>query len=419
MVKKNLLKISSICMAFLLSASSSVFDSQADEGETSPDTGASYFDYQWGLKNNGSFQMITESLVPVTRAPGEERNFGEGWGSGWEWIFGWRFGWGGMDFTIQKDIIQSVQGVDINIEPAWNYYEQSTTRRPVTVAIIDSGVDITHSELAGSIWTNADEVAGDGVDNDSNGYIDDVNGWNFYENSNTVYRGSEDDHGTHGAGTIAAAWNQIGVSGIADSAYVKIMPLKIFGSEDSTANFDAVKAAIRYAEANGAQICNLSIGTSSYDQELGDIIASSSMLFVISAGNGDYYGNGYDIDYWPVYPAAYSSDNIISVANLMFDGTLEESSNYGSGSVDIAAPGTYILSTTAGGGYEFMSGTSMSAPMVTGVAALVYSCRTDMSIMDVRTAILSTAKRTEGLTGWVSSGGMVDAYAAITYGLGL
>lgn len=111
-----------------------------------------------------------------------------------------------------------------------------------------------------------------------------------------------------------------------------------------------------------------------YDEELDAMMWDSSMLFVVSAGNGDYWGRGYDIDAYPVYPAAYSSDNIISVANLMFDGSLEESSNYGGTAVDIAAPGTYILSTVPGG-YGFMSGTSMAAPMVTGAAALIYSCR--------------------------------------------
>ena len=116
----------------------------------------------------------------------------------------------------------------------------------------------------------------------------------------------------------------------------------------------------------------------------------------------------------PVFPASYQADNLISVANLMFDGTLEESSNYGMFSVDLAAPGTYILSAVPGG-YGFMSGTSMSAPMVTGTAALIYSCRTDLSLMDVKQAILSTARPLDGLSGMVGTGGMLDAGAAIQY----
>ena len=113
---------------------------------------------------------------------------------------------------------------------------------------------------------------------------------------------------------------------------------------------------------------------------------------------GDNWGNGYNIDYWPVFPAAYEGDNIITVGNLMFNGELDESSNFGLFSVDIAAPGTYVLSTTPGG-YGFMSGTSMAAPMVTGVAAMVYSCRTDLSLADVRQAILTSARPMESLTG--------------------
>ena len=220
---------------------------------------------------------------------------------------------------VREVVTDSVNGIDINVEPAWDYYEQSTSRRTVTVALIDTGVDITHSDLAGSIWVNEDEIAGDGIDNDGNGYIDDVNGWNFYSNNNQVFAGDEDDHGTHGAGTIAGAWNGQGMA-------------------------QSVKDAIRYAQANGADICNLSMGTSSYDPEMEALMQNSSMLFVVSAGNGDNWGRGYNIDYWPVYPAAYTGDNSITVANLMFNGSLDESSNFGTFSVDIAAPGTYILS---------------------------------------------------------------------------
>lgn len=427
-IKSHIFKITAFILAFFCCISSVTMQASANEDVLGSSTGpgvsptgsaisnqgstVSYYDYQWGLKNTGRLSVVTEEIAPVIRAPGEDFSFGYGWG----WGFG--FGWGSIGFERVRSVTQSVEGMDINAEPAWNYYEQSTNKRQVVVALIDTGVDTTHSELSGSIWVNADEIEGDGIDNDANGYIDDVNGWNFYENSNVIYRGSEDEHGTHGAGTIAAAWNGQGVTGIADSNYVKIMVLKVFGSEDS-ANFDGVKAAIRYAEANGASICNLSMGTASYDADLEALMANSTMLFVVSAGNGDYFGNGYNIDNWPIYPAAFSSGNIISVANMNFDGSLAGSSNYGPNSVDIAAPGTYILSTTPGGGYEFLSGTSMSAPMVTGVAALIYSCRTDMSIMDVRNAILSTARSTDTLSGCLSTGGMIDAYAAITYGLKL
>lgn len=349
----------------------------AGQGDGQPvlTPGESYYQYQWGLKNDGNIRRISYvfSAIPIRRGPGE-------------------IGWLGAQGQMVREVVtDSVNGIDINVEPAWDYYEQSTSRRTVTVALIDTGVDITHSDLAGSIWVNEDEIAGDGIDNDGNGYIDDVNGWNFYSNNNQVFAGDEDDHGTHGAGTIAGAWNGQGMA-------------------------QSVKDAIRYAQANGADICNLSMGTSSYDPEMEALMQNSSMLFVVSAGNGDNWGRGYNIDYWPVYPAAYTGDNSITVANLMFNGSLDESSNFGTFSVDIAAPGTYILSTTPGG-YGFMSGTSMAAPMVTGVAALVYSCRTDLSLMDVRQAILASAKPMEEMAGKLTSGGILDAYGAITYGL--
>ncbi len=302
------------------------------------------------------------------------------------------------------------------MEKAWAFYEQLPQRRIVTVAIIDTGVDTSHEELAGSIWVNEDEIPGDGIDNDNNGYIDDVNGWNFYSGTNQVFVGEEDDHGTHGAGTVAAAWDGQGIVGIADSSYVKIMVLKVLGSQEGVGVSSNVKRAIRYAQANGADICSLSMGTLTYDGEMDRLISDSPMLFVVSAGNGDAAGKGYDIDALPMYPAAFSSDHIITVGNLMFDGNLDESSNYGAVSVDLAAPGTYILGAVPGNGYAYMTGTSMAAPMVTGTAALVYSCRTDFSLMDVREAILNSARKMEGLEGKVATGGMVDAYGAISYG---
>ncbi|MCD8223538.1 MAG: S8 family serine peptidase [Clostridiales bacterium] len=371
-------------------------------GQVTLEAGASYYQYQWGLNNTGIIQRISSVFteLPIRRMPGERIWRGSGLHIG----------------VVSQVVTDSVEGVDINVEPAWDYYQQTQSRRTVTVALIDTGVDITHTDLTDAIWVNEDEIPGDGIDNDGNGYIDDVNGWNFYSGNNQVYVGTEDDHGTHGAGTIAAAWDGKGTVGIADSSYVKIMVLKALGSADSSGDPAYVKEAIRYAEANGADICNLSMGTLAYDEELEALIRDSSMLFVIAAGNGDYFGNGYDIDTWPMYPASYTSDNIISVANLMFNGALDESSNYGAVSVDIAAPGTYILSTTPGQNYSFMSGTSMAAPMVTGVAALVYSCRTDMTLADVRQAILFSARTMEGMNGKTVTGGILDAYGAITYG---
>ena len=140
------------------------------------------------------------------------------------------------------------------------------------------------------------------------------------------------------------------------------------------------------------------------------------MLFVVSAGNGNSKGVGINIDEKPDYPSSYQLDNVISVANMIFDGNLDKSSNYGAQNVDIAAPGTYIVSTITGHGYGYMSGTSMSAPMVTGAAAFLYSYRQDLSLQDVRTVLLNSVHKLKRLEGKVSSNGMLDVYAALTYG---
>ncbi len=365
--------------------------------------GTSYYMYQWGLKNNGDIvgrrarggdrpeKRTQESRISVNDMPDKA---GE---------------------PSEETAIQSIQGADIGIEPAWAFYEQIPDRRPVTVAMIDTGVDVNHPELTGSIWVNEDEIPGDGIDNDNNGYVDDVNGWDFYADSGCIFSGDEDEHGTHGAGTIAAAWDGQGTAGIADSRYVKVMVLKVLGTKDGKGVSSAVKKAIGYAQDNGAQICNLSMGTTTYDKELEEIIRSSPMLFVVSAGNGDAAGQGYSIDDLPMYPAAYPAENIISVGSMLFDGSMDVSSNYGSVSVDLAAPGISILSPVPGG-YAFMSGTSMAAPMVTGTAALVYSCRTDLDVMGVKQAILNSARPAEGMAGKTVTQGVLDAYGAITYG---
>lgn len=367
----------------------------------SPVSGESYYQYQWALKNNGTLRRISSANRLGQRT--------EAYGSGVNLTAGSPVG---VNLVTEEQITDGVAGVDIDIENAWNVYEQTTERREVTVALIDTGVDTAHPDLKNSIWVNADEIPGDGIDNDYNGYVDDVNGWNFYSGNNQLFHGGEDNHGTHGAGTIAGAWDGKGITGIADSNYVKIMVLKALGSENGRGSSDYVKQAIRYAQENGADICNLSMGASVYDEELDSMIRNSPMLFVVSAGNGNEQGQGYDIDVNPVYPASYTSDNIITVGNLMFDGSLEESSNYGAVSVDIAAPGTYILSTTAGG-YGFMTGTSMAAPMVTGTAALIYSSRPDLSLADVRRVLLDSAGKADSLSGKIATGGILDAYAAL------
>lgn len=369
---------------------------------------------QWALYNDGSFYMEEQkNQYPVyddpfgfPSAPGQwilPVNWGMP-GGGRSGFFGGR-SYSAMSSTGQ---VTAAAGIDINVEDAWAVYDGGS--RDVVIALIDTGVDYTHEDLEGVVWVNEGEIPDNGIDDDGNGYVDDVYGWNFYDDSNEVYTsGDDDDHGTHGAGTIAAAAdNGVGIAGIVQSEHVKIMVLKVLGGSEGSGTTASIIQSIQYAEANGASICNLSLGSSTNDRALYQTIANSEMLFVVAAGN-----DGADTDTLPSYPASYVLDNIISVANLNYDGNLHSSSNYGASSVDLAAPGSYILSTTPEDGYSYMTGTSMAAPMVTAAAAMVYSYYEDITLADVKEILLSSAKQLDSLDGTCVTGGMLDLGAAM------
>lgn len=370
--------------------------------------------YQWGFQNDGALSLNRSDL--------RKESYQELYQSYKEWFESGQIGVPPRNLEpgdFENTRILAKSGTDMNVAKAFSLYRGSAAethaRRDVVVAVIDTGVDIAHPELVDALWTNADEIPDDGVDNDGNGYVDDVHGYNFYDHSARIRDNKLSDlHGTHAAGTIAAAYGNGGITGITDNAHVKLMILKALGGR-GTGSQESVLEAIRYAEENGADICNLSLGTTQEMPELQEAIRNSSMLFVVAAGNGDSRGIGYNTDTNPVYPADYPEEQIISVANLMFDGTLDVSSNYGTESVDIAAPGSYVLSTAPGGGFEFLTGTSMAAPMVTGVCAMVYSYRPDLDLAGVKEAVLATAKPLDALSGKVKSGGIPDLYAAMLY----
>lgn len=242
--------------------------------------------------------------------------------------------WGLENFgqTIQNQT--GVADIDIDIKDAWNITQGSSN---IVVGVIDTGIDINHPELKNNIWVNTGEIPNNNIDDDSNGYIDDVNGWDFYNNDNTVFDEKDSDkHGTHVAGIIGASLNNSGVVGV--SPKVKIMPLKFIGPYGGD-TIGAIKA-IQYAKNKGVKILNASWGGGDYDQALKDAIESSNSIFVAAAGNED---NNNDIN--KMYPAGFDSSNVLSVAALDNQGDIAGFSNYGMNSVHVAAPGVDILST--------------------------------------------------------------------------
>lgn len=315
----------------------------------------------------------------------------------------------------------STEHIDMNIWDAWENYPLSKEEtRTVTIAIIDTGVDYRHPDLKDQMWTNPNEIPDNGIDDDGNGYVDDIHGWDYYNDDSTVchyietasgYTADPDDndnHGTHIAGIIAAtANNGIGISGVASNVNIKIMSLKIHGGLSSSGSVSNAIKAIQYAESMGADICNLSWGTTNYSQALELAIRESSMLFITAAGN-----NGINNNSTPVFPASLRLQNLISVAYIDCDGLLDSSSNYGVSTVDIAAPGHDIYSTLVGG-YGYSNGSSMAAPHITGLAAMIYAYQEYVYPSQVKELIINTMQPLDTLNGYLINPGIPNAGAAI------
>jgi hypothetical protein len=318
---------------------------------------------------------------------------------------------------------ESTTDIDMDVPEAWKtMLDQDLPEREVVVAVIDTGVDYQHPDLADNMWINKDEIPGDNMDNDNNGYVDDVYGWDFYNNDASVchYTYSErynkylaspednDNHGTHVAGIIAAvANNNTGIAGIASNIKIRIMSLKINGGKKGDGDVESAIEAIKYATMMGADICNLSWGTSVYSKGLEEAIRESDMLFVAAAGN-----TGADNDDKPIYPASLKLDNLISVTFVDADGDLTGYSNFGVESVDLAAPGDDIYSTIVGS-YDSMSGSSMAAPQVTAIAALLYAYNDHLYAANVKNIIIGNIKKIDGLDNLIANGGIPSAYLAI------
>jgi subtilisin family serine protease len=293
---------------------------------------------------------------------------------------------------------------DIDAPEAWDLTTGSSS---VVVGVVDTGIDYTHPDLDGNIWTNPGEVAGDGVDNDGNGYANDIVGWNFVANTNNPY--DDNLHGTHVSGTIAATTNNgVGVAGIDWNA--RILPVKIFDSNGSGSNAWSI-SGVNYAARLHASVINASWGGGSQSQALSDAIANSGAVFVAASGN-----NGSNNDSTAFYPASYRTANEIVVASVGSSGALSSFSEYGGRTVDLTAPGESISSTIPGG-YASMSGTSMATPHVSGVVALLASLRPGLGPVQLAQQVVATAKPLASLAGKTIRGRMVDADGAVTAAL--
>lgn len=295
---------------------------------------------------------------------------------------------------------------DIDAPEAWDINTGSANN---VIAVIDTGVDMAHEDLSANIWTNLDEIPGNGIDDDHNGYIDDTHGWDFYSNDNDPSDTNTCKHGTHVSGTIGASGNNgKGVTGV--NWNVKIMPLRFLGGFlCSGSDADAIKA-IEYATDKGIRISNNSWGGGGYGRALEDAIRNSEMIFVAAAGSGGWDGIGDNNDQTPEYPASYPLYNIVSVAATDHNDTLASFSNYGQASVDLSAPGVDIASTIPGNKYTRFSGTSMATPHVTGVVGLLLSQNPVLENWQVICKILQGVDK-KGLP--VLTGGRLNAYNSL------
>src|SRR5688572_476943 len=269
----------------------------------------------------------------------------------------------GLDNTGQTG---GTPDADIDAPEAWDIAVGSSS---VVVADLDSGMDMTHADLTANLYTNPGEIGGNGIDDDGNGFTDDLHGWDFRDNDNNPSDPSAlcSSHGTHTAGTIGAVGNNgIGVVGVAQQ--VRIMPLRAFFAQTifCTAQDADLIEAIGYMAMMRVPISNNSWGGGPFSQAMQDAIGRTRMLFVTSAGNASSNN-----DVTPSYPASYPLDNIVAVAATNHNDARASFSNFGNTSVDLGAPGENILSTTRGSAYGLLSGTSMSSPHVAGAAAVL------------------------------------------------
>lgn len=337
--------------------------------------------------------------------------------------FGNQWGFQNTGQLIQGQV--GTPGADISLTQAW---DTTIGSRNVVVAVIDTGVDLTHPDLIPNLWTNPGEIAGNGIDDDGNGYVDDVHGYDFADNDSSPQDDSPNifHHGTTVAGAIGAAGNNnLGVTGVAWN--VSIMALKIanrFGVLTTAAivaahdyatmmitqfGVNVVASNNSYGAFQQAFYANAPAGISAERDAIQNFV-NAGATFVASAGNSSFDN---DNPNFTNFPSSYNIPGIISVAATDNRDQLSGFSSFGAQTVELAAPGTDILTTTEGGGYDFVSGTSYASPIVAGAVALLKTVKPNASAVEIREALFNSVDALPSLQGRVRSGGRLNVARAI------
>jgi thermitase len=320
----------------------------------------------------------------------------------------------GIPQTYAEDLLARSWGLNqapgIEVQKAWAHSKPKCDNSGVVVAVVDTGVDSDHRDLKESLWTNTLELNGKpGVDDDKNGYVDDVKGWDFATNTPSIV--DEHGHGTHIAGIISANGSgPLSLKGVCPG--VKIMSLRYYNkSANGLVNLQNTIKALQYAVKNGAQIINYSGGGAEFSNEEFEAIREAEkkgILVVAAAGNER---NNADKKHY--YPAAYPLTNIISVAAIQPNGKLITLSNWGVEKVHVAAPGENILSTLPKNTYGSMSGTSQATAYVSGIAALMMSENRSLKFAKVKELIEKSSVKSPQLKNKTKTGARVNALAAM------
>ncbi|MBC7714538.1 MAG: S8 family serine peptidase [Rhizobacter sp.] len=303
----------------------------------------------------------------------------------------------------------------VSVEAAYRLHATEATET-IIVAVVDTGVDYNHEDLKDVMWTNTKEIPGNGIDDDGNGYIDDIHGINvLVRDANgkaTMNIMDTHSHGTHVSGTIGAKQNNgVGIAGIASN--VRIMGIRTVPNNADETDVDVAEAFV-YAAKNGAKIINCSFGKRTNEgknlipETLKYIQEKYGVLVIAAAGN-----DSDDIDKNPTYPASHPSENLLIVASTSSSGGMSGFSNYGKINVDVAAPGSNIYSTTPGNRYEMMSGTSMASPTTVGVAAEVLSHYPSLSPIQLKNVLIGSVTKIDRFKDKMVSGGRIDLLKAL------